>query len=290
MRYGIISPVISPFNGNSLDRDAIIELTKFLKRIGVRGLFPTGSTGCAPLMDVRQHISVIRAYSESIKRGMDLLPGVGRNSISETMTVARAAIKCGAKALVIVTPYYLKMHSEELIRYYDRLLNLIDADVIAYNIPQFTGNVLSFDAFERIMRKHKNLIGIKDSSKNMRGFEKFCSLPDDVMVFQGQDDLLLKSLRMGASGGICGTTNFDGTAVSLFTAYKSKNTAKAASLQSKVDKTMRALAKEEFPLGYHYMFYKNVMRKEAINALQPFYPRDSAYVASMGMRLRSTIG
>ncbi|MCL4389212.1 dihydrodipicolinate synthase family protein [Candidatus Marsarchaeota archaeon] len=284
-RYGIIAPLISPFKGNAIDHEAVGALLSFLKKSKVKGVFPAGSTGCTPLMSKEQHISIIKAYSESTPKGMDLFSGIGRNSVQETLEVAKAAIKYGATALVLVTPYYLHMQMEEVVRYYDRLLGEIDADVLAYNIPQFTGNRIGYDSFERIRKRHKNLIGIKDTSKDMLGLEELCSLPDDVMVFQGQDDLLLGSLDMGVSGGVCGTTNFDSTAVKLFDAYSEEDRKEAERLQAKVEKLMKVLATVEFPLGYHYAFYRKIMHKDTINALRPFYRNDTAYIHEMRRRM-----
>ena len=163
-RIGIITPTISPFKKGSVDEDAVGTLASFLKKSGVNGIFPCGSTGCAPLMDAEQHISVIKAFSDNLPRGMKSFTGIGRNSIKETLQVANAAIKSGADALVLVTPYYIRMGPDEIIRYYDYLLSRIDAKVIAYSIPQMTGNSITPEMFRRIAKSHRNVIGIKDSS------------------------------------------------------------------------------------------------------------------------------
>lgn len=289
-RFGIITPTISPFKKGSIDEDAIKALLSFLKKSKVNGIFPCGSTGCAPLMDMQQHISMINAYSSENSYGIKMFPGIGRDSIRETLEVANAAIRADATALVLVTPYYMRMNSGEIIRYYDRLLGKIDFDVIAYNIPQLTGNKLDFEMFEAIRKRHRNLVGIKDSSMDFEGFSELCtSLPDDVMVFQGEDNLLTQSLMLGASGGICGTTNFDSSAVRLFKMYARKKFKGAMLIQERINGIMDTMSHVEFPIAYHYLFYKRIMHKETINALPPFYRNDQYYVRDVRKRLKDLI-
>lgn len=276
--FGIITPAISPFRNGVVDVEAVDALTSSLKRNGVRGIFAAGSTGCAPLMDAGQQISVIRAYAEH-RRGMRLFAGIGRNSVNETLDLSRAAIRAEADALVLVTPYYIPMRPEEIVRYYDKLLSLIDFDVMAYSIPQFTGSAVTPEVFERIRRRHRNLIGIKDSSGDFLNFSRFClMLPEDTIVFQGRDNLLLQSLMLGASGGVCGSSNFDTKAVQVFKAFKSGSMEKARRLQSELDRLIEASESVQFPLAYHYAFYRKVMHTETINALSPFYRNDAAFM------------
>lgn len=289
-RLGVITPTISPFKNGNIDSDAVKVLLSFLKKSRANGIFPCGSTGCAPLMDTGQHISMIKAYSESKPSNMKTFAGIGRNSVRETLEVANAAIKAGANALVLVTPYYIRLNANEIIRYYDKLLDMIDFDVIAYNIPQFTGNRINLETFEKIRSRHRNLVGIKDSSMDLLNFEKLCRmLPEDVIVFQGEDNLLMQSMMLGASGGICGTTNFDDTAVKLFNAYVRGEKGNVKKYQAKVSKIMDTLSSTEFPLAYHYLFYHKLMHMEKINALPPFYRNDAAYVREVRQKLRKLL-
>lgn len=230
-------------------------------------------------MDLEQHVSVLKAYLEP-EIGMKRFAGIGRDSVGETVQAARAAIRYGADALVLVAPYYMPLRGEGIVRYYDKLLGMLDADVIAYNIPQLTGTNITLGMFERIRGRHRNLIGIKDSGRDFSGFGRFClGLPDDVIVLQGNDDLLLQSMMLGASGGVSGTTNFDPTAIKVARAYSKKDMQTAKRLQGRLDSIMDAVMSVEFPLAIHYEFYRKVMHRETINAIEPFYRNDRSLMA-----------
>lgn len=279
--FGIITPTISPFRDGEIDTGAVDKLVAFARKSGVKGIFPAGSTGCAPLMDIEQHKSVIREYA-SAASGMKVFAGIGRNSVNETLEVSRSAIKSGVDALVLVTPYYMPIGQDEIVRYYDRLLGRIDFDVIAYSIPQLTGTAITPVAFKRIAKRHRNLIGIKDSSSDFLNFSRFClELPDDMLVFQGEDNLLLQSLMLGASGGICGSTNFNDKAVRVFNAFRDGKKEVAGRLQGELDEIIDAASSAEIPLAYHYAFYRKVMHRSEINALPPFYRNDSASIRDL---------
>ena len=270
-QFGIVTPVISPFINGSIDHEAVSGLVGFVRKNGVKGIFPAGSTGCAPLLSKEQHIGIINAYADADCGPLKLFPGIGRNSIAETQEVARAAVRSGCDAVVLVTPYYLRLDRGEVVRYYDSLLSKIDHEVIAYNIPQLTGNTIDAQMFNELSKRHRNLIGVKDSSKDTLGFSRFCkALPDQMLIFQGEDDLLLRSMSAGASGGVCGTTNFSRDAVLLFNAYLSRRFKEAEALQKNLVKTMRALSSHTFPMPYHYLFYRKVMGREALNMPEPF--------------------
>jgi 2-dehydro-3-deoxy-D-gluconate aldolase len=267
---GIITPAITPFLKSGIDYEAVSKLNKFLGKNGIKAVFPAGSTGCFSFMDIAEHKETIKIFSESLAKNVKLVPGVGRNSVTETLEVLREAERYDAYAMVVVTPYYIKLDDESLFRYFDKIAHSTESRIILYNIPQFTGERISVDVAKRLARKHKNIIGIKDSSGNFRSFASYMSeLPENFLVFQGQDDLLLPSLMLGAAGGVCGTTNFSDLAVKVYKAYKGGKHDFAKELQEKLTKLMHITNTVQFPEGYHYLFYRNVIGKEATNAIEP---------------------
>jgi 4-hydroxy-tetrahydrodipicolinate synthase/2-dehydro-3-deoxy-D-gluconate aldolase len=213
---------------------------------------------------------LIELFSEFIDGKHVFLPGVGRNSIDETIAIAESAVKVGADALVVVTPYYLKMDEKSVFRYFDKVADKIDADIILYNIPQFTGNLVTLDMAKRLVEKHKNIVGVKDSSGDFRSISGFIEgMGKNFIVFQGQDDLLLPSLMIGAHGGVCGTTNFTKLAFGVYKAHAAGKINKAKSMQEKLTNLMRLFTQAQFPSDYNYMFYRKIMHSKETNAVPP---------------------
>jgi 2-dehydro-3-deoxy-D-gluconate aldolase len=251
--------MVTPVSNEKIDENGISELMTFLKRIGVSAAFPMGSTGLFSLFSMEEHIKAVELTVKHAS-GLKVLAGAGRNDIDETLRVARSAVDAGADAVVIVTPFYIKMSQESILNYYSRIASSVDSDIIAYNIPQFTGNQISAETLSSLMKEHSNIIGVKDSSGDLRSTQRYISeLPSGSFIYQGQDDLLLPSIALGVSGGVCGTTNFSDLAVRL---WNSANAEESREIQLKLSAMMRALSLSDFPKAYYYLFERLIMKNE----------------------------
>ncbi len=266
---GIITPTITPIIKGDLDYDAVDSLIEFLAKAGVNGIFPMGSTGGFAITSVELQVKILEYFMDKKKENMYFLAGVGRNSFDETLTMANYAKELGADGLSIVTPYYVNMSQESLFAYYDKLLQELDIPVLIYNIPQNTNNNISADTVLKLRKEHSNLVGIKDSSSNFSNFSAFIDvLGKDFVILQGQDDLLLPSLMMGAKGGICGTSNFSDLTVKVYKEYTKGNIDKAREIQKNLSKMKKIMGKYEFPQAYIAAFSGLIYGKE----MQSIFP------------------
>ncbi len=260
---GIITPVITPFKGDTIDYDAIDALMDFLGETGVQGVFPMGSTAATPIISTEQHVKVLDYFMDKKKANMYFLGGIGRNAVDDTLTIGLYAKELGVDAVSIVTPYYLRMSQESLYRYYEKLLSQLDIPVLIYNIPQNTNNNIEPQTVLRLKKQFSQVVGIKDSSGN---FSNFSALLDavgkEIAVIQGQDDLLLPSLLMGAVGGINGTSNFSDLSVRVFNEFEKKNFEAARKLQTVLTELKRLTNSLEFPQGPLAAFIEFVYHKE----------------------------
>ncbi len=265
---GIITPLITPIKKGVIDYDAVQKLVEFLIKSKVDGMFPTGSTGYAPILSIEMHKDVISAFSD-VNKKLKFFVGVGRNSIEETVEVADYAIDVGADAVIVPTPYYMRLNQKSIFNYYDKVIPKIDSGVILYNIPQLTSNWIYPDTILRLVEKHNNIIGLKESSGDFRKFAYYMAvIKNKIPILQGQDDLLLSSLSIGASGGICGTTNFMDIAAKVYNTFKKKNTKEATEYQMKLVRVMNLLSEQYFPRIYNYLFYKRIMARDETNILE----------------------
>ena len=260
---GIITPMVTPVKNGSLDEEGLKELLRFLKDIGVSGAFPMGSTGLFPLFSFQDHRRFLELSIKHKPPNMAAYAGVSRNNFDETMEMLKAAKDLGYDAAVVVVPYYLKLSQESIYAYYDKISKL-GFPIIVYNIPQFTGNSILPETLRRLAEENSNVLGIKDSSGDLRLLQQFINeLPKGFLVYQGQDDLLLASLTVGASGGVCGTSNFSEKIVDV---YKKRS----LEAQAEVAKIMKLFSSFEFPKPYYYLFRKLVLKESRPRGYMPF--------------------
>ena len=264
---GIITPTITPIKNSTIDYGAVQKLVTFLIKSKVNGIFPTGSIGSAPLLNIEMHKEVISAFSDANNK-LKFFPGVGRNSIDETLKVANHAIRKDADAIIIVTPYYMRLDQNSIFRYFDKLISKMNTKVILYNIPQLTGNWIYPDSVIKLTKKYKNIIGLKESSGDFRKFAYYVSLIGNRLpILQGQDDLLLPSLSIGAIGGVCGTTNFVDTAIKIYNKFTKGDMKTSMDYQTKLTDIVNLISESKFPQIFNYLFYNRIMSKDETNAL-----------------------
>jgi len=268
---GIITPAITPIRDGKIDKEGIKNLVDYLHRINVSGIFPTGTTGSSPILSKELQKNVIKEFSEYKKENKLFLPGAGKNNIDETIEISKFSEDLGADALVIVTPYYMKMKQDSIYFYFESILKKIETPVVIYNIPQLTGNSIYPETVKKLSENYSQVIGIKDSSGDMSFFQDYILKMNTtkLKVFQGQDELLLSSLIIGASGGVCGTTNFTNFAVKVMDAFSNGEIEKAKKFQENLSKIKNFLNGKTFPQSYSFLFYKIIMNMDVTGTPPP---------------------
>jgi 4-hydroxy-tetrahydrodipicolinate synthase/2-dehydro-3-deoxy-D-gluconate aldolase len=260
---GIITPAVTPWKGDTIDYDAIDALMDFLGKIGVTGVFPMGSSGATPIISAEQHVKVLEYFMDKKKPNMYFLGGIGRNAVDDTLAMGLFAKELGVDAVSIVTPYYLRMSQESIYRYYEKLLSQIDIPVLIYNIPQNTNNNIEPQTVLKLKRQFSQVAGIKDSSGVFSNFSTMIDVVGkEIKVLQGQDDLLLPSLAMGAAGGINGTSNFSDLSVRVYNEFQSGNFAAARKIQTVLSELKKLTNSLDFPQGPMAGFIEMVYHKE----------------------------
>ncbi len=265
-KYGMVTPTVTLSRHGSIDSDAAKSLMQFLKKSGAKGAFIAGSTGNTPMLSLSEHKELIKQYLAYAKdEHLATFVGIGRDSIDETIRMGKYSIELGADKLVIVTPYYLKEDQRQMHAYYSELLSKLDSEVLIYNIPSLTGNNIEAETVAKLAEENSNLEGIKSTNTDFDQFQKLIYYTDtDFLIFQGYDHLLLPSLELGASGGVCGTTNFTDIAEKLYQSYNRKEYTKCIKLHKQLSSIYHILEPYEFPAVYNAMFYK-IIKKAAIS-------------------------
>lgn len=257
---GVITPMMTPFRKDgSIDFDGTTKLLNFLEESGVSGVFPLGSTGLFPWLNTDEKKKFISHVVENSGK-MVVIAGVGSADVNESVELSRHAKDAGADASVLMPTYYIIPSQEWTKKQFERVLSANDMDFFVYNIPQLAGSWIEIDTMKYLKENYGNVIGAKESSGDMRYFSRIVALRDSKFdVFQGQDDLLHASLSIGASGGVCGLSNFTEAVVSLYDSYTGGNHKKSLDIQLNViNPLIKAINVPAFPTGYYHAFYRRV--------------------------------
>ncbi len=205
---GLYPAVATPFKnkGDKIDIDAFERHINWLLENDVDGIVISGSTGEAPHLN-REERRLLTEVGRDAVGDKILIVGTGGQTLPETLIYSNDAIDLGADILLVITPYYYRVGSEELEKYYRSVSEKLDGDILLYNFPQVTGVNIEVRTVEKLVRIN-NIVGIKDSSGDMPRIVKLVkAVNKEGYVLNGNAFLSLPSLVIGGHGLILAAAN-----------------------------------------------------------------------------------
>ncbi len=207
---GITPPIVTPFDDDgAVDETALEAVLDYVIEGGVDAVFPNGTTGeFASLSPAERQrvleVTVDRAEAYSVP----VLAGAAATTVEETLASVEVAAAVGADAAVVVAPYFHTASDPDGNRaFFERVADESPLPLLLYNIPACVGCEIAPETVESLA-SHDAVIGIKDSSGDLAYLLSLIRhTPDDFLVLQGWDSLLVPALRMGADGGINALSN-----------------------------------------------------------------------------------
>ena len=285
---GIIPPMITPLNSDlSLDVPHAEKLIEHLIEGGVHGIFILGTTGEFAGLSSDVKSDLIRLTCRQVKGRVPILVGITDCSFVESLDLAAIAKESGADALVAAAPFYMNIGQEELIFYYQKLVNEVELPLFLYDMPSHTKINIEIESVAELA-KHPNIIGIKDSSGNSKNFRALCDAfrdQPDFKIFVGPEEILAETLEMGGHGGVTGGANlFPKLYVALYEAFQKKEIETVKKLQD----TILFLSKNLYTNGTYRSSYlkglKAAMAFEGLcqgNFVPPLFPYSNAEKAEL---------
>jgi len=209
--YGVITAMVTPFTkDDQVDVATLIEYTDYLIEKGVHCLYPCGTTGEMLKMNINERKLVAETVIAQAKGRVPVFIHVGAMTTKETVELARHAEQAGAAGIGVVTPQFFSVNDREMEEFYVTVAQSVSATfpVYIYSIPQCAANDVRPEIVDRIVKRAKNIVGVKYSYayyirvKNSR----LCNGGNfDVVV--GADRLFLPALAMGCVGTVSGCSN-----------------------------------------------------------------------------------
>lgn len=249
MYSGSFVALVTPFDKDGkINYLKIAELIDFHKNNGTDGIVLLGTTGEAPTITEAEAEKMI-LFAIGKAGEMPLIIGCGSNDTRAATEKARKYEALGAKALLVLTPYYNKANDIGMIRHFMSIADAVDIPIIIYNVPSRTGCSVSVSALE-VLREHENIIGIKEASGDMSYFMRVSRLiREDFSVFCGNDDIAVPMVAAGACGVISVLTNICPAEVSrMISLARSGDFAAASEIQRKYLPLIGALFSEPNPI------------------------------------------
>lgn len=261
-KANFLTPVVTAFDANgNLDVQANKNVWDHLIKGGVDGLVIMGSTGEFFSMTTEQKKELIKLVVEHVNKRTKVYIGTSCMTVEDTVELSNFAIEAGADAVMIISPYYFALSDESVEFFYDKVAEAVKGDIYLYNFPDRTGHDLTPEITLNLLRKHKNIVGFKDTVSEMGHTRKLMTTVlkefPDFIVLSGFDENFVHNILCGGSGCIGGLSNL---CPELFAdwvkAINAKNMDEVARIQKIVDKLM-----DLYPIGTPFI---PIMKKAMI--------------------------
>lgn len=202
---GLYTALLTAFDDRGrVDTDRIAKLVRFQVLKGADGIFPCGSTGLGPMLTVEERKSVAEAAIGASRKRIPVVVQVGAADTTSAVDLAKHAEDAGAYAVASLTPYYYRPGDRAVAKHFETLSEAVEIPVLAYNIPQFTGNSLQAKTVAELAERGI-ISGLKDSSRDfLHLMELVDSVPGDFPVMNGTEEYGLFAIYSGASGLVSG--------------------------------------------------------------------------------------
>jgi len=207
---GILPAMITPMDAKGeLNLEVLRNFVDHLINNGVHGIVTTGTTGEFPYLSVDERKKVLENVIAHSKN-RPIIACTGHTDLRIVQELTAHAYDCGAKAVLIPAPYYMKVNEKGILEFFTKIKSKTQIDIFYYNIPQLTGNCVSPEFLAK-MTKEGIISGLKDTSGDFLFFQKafkLCKSEDkNFTVLIGEGRLTYAALCLGAEGAILGSAN-----------------------------------------------------------------------------------
>jgi len=235
---GVLAPITTPFDSATGDV-APVHLRQNVSRLvaaGLDGVAVAGSTGEAALLDSEEQRRMVGWVREVLPDQRWLLVGTGAESTRQAVLLTRAAAAEGADAVLVRPPGYFSaaVSPASLADYYRAVADASPVPVLLYHVPKYTHLPIAA-GLVRQLAAHPNIVGIKDSSGDVKNLAAFRDAAPGWSVFVGGGSLLYAALELGCEGGILAVACFAAAlCVEILAAFRAGDRARAGRLQERL--------------------------------------------------------
>ena len=206
---GAAVAIVTPmFENGEVNYPKLGEIIEFQIANKTDAIVICGTTGEASTLSHEEHIEVIDYCVKKVAKRVPVIAGTGSNSTETAIYLSQEAEKCGADALLVVTPYYNKATQKGLIAHFTQVAESVELPIILYNVPGRTGCNIAPETAAALVKNVKNIVGIKEASGNISQVAKLMSIcGDEIELYSGNDDQIVPLMSLGGLGVISVLSN-----------------------------------------------------------------------------------
>jgi 4-hydroxy-tetrahydrodipicolinate synthase len=186
---GSIPPLITPFRNGAVDSETYARLVERQIAEGSHGILVNGTTAEPASLTTEERNRLVSLTVEAVRGRVPVVAATGSQSIWETRLLTEHAVKAGADALLIVTPYYSRPPQRGLVAYYLEVTRSIELPWMIYHIPGRTAVSVTVDTVKELKDKSPTFIGMKHAVADLDFVDQcLAAVGHDFKIFVGLED------------------------------------------------------------------------------------------------------
>ena len=205
---GCGTALVTPFKKDgALDEAALRSLVEWQLASGIDFLVPCGTTGETPTLTEAEWLRVIDITVEIVKGRVPIVAGATSNNTEDAITKAKKVAGRKIDAILTASPYYNKPTQEGQFQHFQAIARAVNKPLMLYNVPARTGANIEPATLVRLA-KIDNIIAVKEASGSMVQIAEVLNLlPEDFLVFSGDDAITLPVISLGGVGIVSVASN-----------------------------------------------------------------------------------
>jgi 4-hydroxy-tetrahydrodipicolinate synthase len=228
---GVITAMVTPFaEDGSVDVDAARRLASHLVEHGSQGFVLAGSTGESATLSDQEKLGLFRAVADEVGDRALVIAGTGSNDTRRSVELTRAASEVGVDAVIVVTPYYNRPNRAGLRAHFEAVAAAAgETPVVLYNIPSRSVINLPPEFMAELAHEIGNVVAVKQANDDEVG-------PiDGLDVLAGNDDVFLRTLELGGTGGVLVSSHLVGDEMrAIYEAHRAGEKARAREIEARL--------------------------------------------------------
>lgn len=197
----LYTAMITPMNEDrSVNYRGAVELAQRLGENGSDGVVLSGTTGESPALSFEEKVRLFSEVADALGGQMGIIAGTGSNNTQDSIALTKEAEKAGVDGIMLVSPYYNKPSQTGLYEHFKTVADQTSLPIMLYNVPGRTSvNILPETVAQ--LAKIDNIRSIKEASGDLEQVSVLKTLvPEDFLIYSGDDALTLPILAVGGSG------------------------------------------------------------------------------------------
>ncbi|MGO9520497.1 MAG: 4-hydroxy-tetrahydrodipicolinate synthase [Candidatus Korobacteraceae bacterium] len=206
---GCGTALVTPFkHDGSIDEPALRDLVRWQVDSGIDFLLPCGTTGETPTLSHDEWLRVVDLTVETVEGRVPVMAGATSNNTREAVAKAKEiSSRPGVDYILTATPYYNKPTQEGVYQHFCAIAEASTKPLVLYNIAGRTGTNIETPTLLRLTEV-PNILGVKEASGNIAQIAEVCAnVPEDFLVFSGDDAVTLAVVALGGAGIISVVSN-----------------------------------------------------------------------------------